>query len=191
MDRFWNHAFFCGLAAVIMGRDLRVDTDSAFMAGLIHDIGKLVMLQTFADDYTLEHWMTAYSDQTVLQTELQTYSFTHDAVGGQLLEKWQFPANLVTAVAYHHRPDQAAAEPGYACLVQLADLFSYHCCREDSPELLDIVATARAALPDLAGQWQKIGWPLADERIAGWYHSLLAQRTEGIFLKDAFSGLPM
>ena len=190
MDRFWSHSFLCGLAAVIIARDLQIDADTAFMAGLIHDAGKLVMLQTFVDDYTLEPWMTTYSSQEVLQEELRAYSFTHDAVGGQLLEKWLFPENLVTAVAYHHRPGQAVVEQGFAYIVQLADILSFYCCSQEPPEEIDIVTTTFDALPDIRDGWRNVGWTLQDEAITGWFHLLAANRHEGHDLKEAFTGLP-
>ena len=190
MDRFWSHSFLCGLAAVIIARDLQIDADTAFMAGLIHDAGKLVMLQTFVDDYTLEPWMTTYSSREVLQEELQAYSFTHDAVGGQLLEKWLFPENLVTAVAYHHRPGQAVVEQGFAYIVQLADILSFYCCSQEPPEEIDIVTTTFDALPDIRDGWRNVGWTLQDEAITGWFHLLAANRHEGHDLMEAFTGLP-
>ena len=112
-------------------------------------------------------------------------------MGGQLLEKWLFPENLVTAVAYHHRPEQAVVEQGFAYIVQLADLLSFHCCSQASPEQLDIVTTTHVALPDLRDGWRKVGWTLQDEEITGWYRRLVDNRAEGNFLKEAFSGLPV
>ncbi len=188
MDRFWTHAFLCGLAAVIIARDLKIDDDSAFMGGLLHDIGKLIMLQTFADDYTLGHWR--YSSEEVLQEELRTYSFTHDAVGGQLLEKWLFPQNLITAVAFHHRPDRAIVEQGFAHIVQLADIMSFECCGESSLEGVDIVKTTFDAVPDIREQWRDHGWTLEDEAIAGWFRRLAENRDEGNYLKESYGGLP-
>ena len=188
MDRFWTHAFFCGLAAVIIARDLRIDADIAFMGGLLHDIGKLIMLQTFAEDYTLGRWR--HSSEEVLQEELRAYSFTHDAVGGQLLEKWLFPKNLITAVAFHHRPDEAVAEQDLAYIVQVADYMSFFCCSENLLEEKDIVTATFEALPGLRERWRNYGWNLEDEGLAGWFRRLAENREEGVYLKGSFGGLP-
>ncbi len=56
------------------------------MGGLIHNLGKLIMLETLVDDYALE-WMTGFSSVERLSEEQHMFSFTHDKVGGQLLSK--------------------------------------------------------------------------------------------------------
>lgn len=188
MEQFWDHAFLCGLGAAIIAGDMRRDGDIAFMAGLLHDVGKLVMLQTFPDDYTLLPWR--YSSQEVLQEELATYSFSHDAVGGRLLEKWLFPENLITAVAFHHRPEQSAVEGGLAYIVQLADFLSFHCCGDQSPEEIEIVRSSYETLPDLRDRWRDFGWQLEDAAIIGWFERLVGHREEGRSLRESFGGLP-
>ena len=95
IDRFWQHSFICGMVAKVIAQDLHISSEIAFMGGLIHDIGKLIMLETFADDYALD-WMTRFSSEQIRHDELHMFSFTHDEVGGRAAaDNGSFPENLI------------------------------------------------------------------------------------------------
>lgn len=187
VDKFWAHSFMCGLAARVIARDLKISPDTAFMGGLIHDIGKLIMLETFADDYALGDWMTLFSNEEILHDELKMFSFTHDMVGGQLLRKWLFPENLITAVAYHHRPGEAVDDKDFVHIIQLADLLSFYCCNQDLEQYGDIWTAVQTSLPDIQPQWQTLGLSLDHDTIAGWFNWLLDNHKQGDKLQEAFT----
>ncbi len=187
IDKFWEHSFVCGLAARIIARDMRIGSDIAFMGGLIHDIGKMIMLETFSDDYAVEYWMTTFSNEKITHEELEMFSFTHDLVGGQLLKKWFFPESLITAVACHHRPDEAAKEKNLAYIIQMADLLSFYCCNQELLEDDGILTAVNNSLPDWRSQWQDCGLPVKNDNIVGWFNWLLNNHEQGSSLKDAFS----
>lgn len=187
IDRFWQHSFICGMAARVIARDQHITPEIAFMGGLIHDIGKLIMLQTFAEDYSPEQWMAGLSNEQTLYEELQMFSFTHDILGGQLLEKWFFPENLITAVAYHHRPDEAVREKAFAHVIQLADFLSFYCCNRQLLDDSDILTTMQASLPDLQSHWDGYGGTLEESAVTGWFQWLVANHEQGEVLSKAFS----
>ena len=58
IDKFWTHSFVCGMAARIIAEDLQISPEAAFIGGLIHDIGKLIIMETFVDDYAAGYWLT-------------------------------------------------------------------------------------------------------------------------------------
>ncbi len=187
IEKFWEHSFACGMVARVIAQRLEIAQDMAFMGGLIHDIGKLIMLETFADDYALD-WMIKFSSEQVRDDELYMFSFTHDKVGGHLLQKWLFPANLIAAVEAHHCPDQAAAEKGVAAIIQLSDLLSFYCCNKVFIEKDDVVTTIHKALPELEPQWQSCGLTWENDAVAGWYNWLVDNFEQGSVLKKAFAG---
>jgi len=187
VDKFWEHSFVCGMAAWVIARDLHITPEIAFLGGLIHDIGKLIMLETFSDDYPPERWMNTYSNEESLSEELDMFSFTHDILGSQLLKKWHFPENLITAVAYHHRPDEAAQERGFAHIIQLADLLSFYCCNRDALGDDDITTAIHTALPELEAQWHGFGLLPENDVLAGWFDWLLDNYEQCRNLKEAFS----
>ncbi len=186
IDKFWEHSFACGMMARIMAQDLHISPDIAFMGGLIHDIGKLIMLETFADDYALD-WMLAFSSQQICRDELQMFSFTHDRVGGHLLRKWLFPGNLIAAVEAHHCPDKATSETGVASVVQLADILSFYCCNQASMGKDDLMTAIHNSLPDIQSTWQSCGLSWESNAVHGWFTWLVNNYEQGCTLKEAFS----
>ena len=187
VDRFWEHSFISGMAAGVIAQDQHITPDIAFMGGLIHDIGKLIMFETFADEYPLDRWMTTLSNEETLYEELQMFSFTHDMLGGQLLRKWLFPENLITAVAYHHRPGDALQEKAFAHVIQLADILSFYCCNQEALGEDDILTVIQGLLPGIRETWRKLGLFLDDEAITGWFVWLVRNRAQGKNLREAFS----
>lgn len=84
-----------------------VEPDIAFMGGLLHDVGKIVLLNAFPD-----RWLplaTAQSHGGELPSlEMEEFGANHQGVGAYLLNRWGLPPSIVNIVAYHHRFDQNA-----------------------------------------------------------------------------------
>ena len=184
LEQFWEHSFVCGMAARHIAHDLKLRQDVAFTAGLIHDIGKLVMLRSFEDEYTPEKWMTEFSSEENLENELRFFSFTHDMVGARLLRKWHFPENLITAVAYHHCPAGTIKDLRYAHIVQLADLLAICSCNPDLLDDGDINSRIRQSLPQLDKQWTLQGLSWQESNNDNWYQWLLLNREEGNSIRE-------
>ena len=187
IDKHWTHSFVCAMCAKVIARDLRISPDTAFMGGLLHDIGKLVMLETFNDDYQVDNWMINFSSEEILDNELEMFSFTHDQIGGQLLQQWFFPDDLVTAVAHHHQPTKAGEGECLALIIQLSDILSFYCCNQEYLDDNDIVSAVQDSLPDLQARWHKVGLFLELGAIEGWYNWLADNFEQGRKLKDAFT----
>lgn len=187
VDRFWEHSFLCGLTARKIAGDLKLPPDTAFMAGLLHDIGKLIMLQTFAEDYASNFWMGQLSNRDSLLEEQQHFSFSHDTIGGQLLKKWFFPDTLITAVAFHHHPEEAVAEKTIALIVQLSDMLSFYICNQSTLEDETIVNLLSETLPDLCPQWEELGLAWNNDTFIAWYDWLQENHQQGRSLLNVFS----
>lgn len=184
LEKYWEHSFLCGMAARHIAYDLGLRQDVAFTAGLIHDIGKLVMLRSFEDEYDSHKWLTEFSSEENLENELRVFSFTHDMVGAQLLQKWNFPENLITAVAYHHYPTETNRDLRYAHIVQLANLLAICSC---NPELLDdghINSRIQKALPELKNRWINQGLSWQESNNDNWYQWLVLNREEGNSIRE-------
>lgn len=187
VDSFWQHSFLCGMAARVIARDLNLPQDTAFMAGLLHDIGKLIMLQTFAEDYAPDLWMGRISDRNRLDDEQQQFSFTHDVVGGELLRKWFFPDTLIAAVANHHHPEEAVTEKTFALIVQLADMLASYCSVRETQAVDDIVAAVHTFLPEVRLQWQEQGLAWKHDAVEAWFNWLQENREQSSSLMDIYS----
>lgn len=156
LDGFWRHSL--GVSCLAKQASLVLKTgepEEAFVAGLLHDVGKLVMLQHFPAD--VEDLTRAAGEQhlTWHTGEMMLFPISHDTIGHALFRAWNFPSSVVEAVACHHRPQGASRHAELACLVHLADFFSYHMdsgcpgslgARQHSPEAAQLVGLT----PDLA-----------------------------------------
>ena len=126
----WEHSFGAGLAARLIANKTRlVNEEEAFLGGLFHDIGKIIM--NFFDSQQFQKVMEkCYNEQiSFLEAEQQVYSYTHAEVGGLVIKKWNFPEMLMKAVLQHHNfvfgPDEERSQVNLTCVVGLANLFCH------------------------------------------------------------------
>ena len=125
MQKFWRHSFVCGLGARIIGAELKWTGHDFFVAGLIHDIGKLVMHMTFPTEFSRTVEIAGSVKQLAFEAEKNIFGVTHDEVGMMLLKRWMFPESLIAAVGYHHRPQEAKVEPRFSLVVHAADILAH------------------------------------------------------------------
>ncbi|MFH1148188.1 MAG: HDOD domain-containing protein [Pseudomonadota bacterium] len=103
MEQFWWHSVVCTLTIKHLSARLGFSNeDEAFVAGLLHDIGKLVLYTGFPDDY--EAIIKQYRNgENLFDLEESFFGVNHADVGGWLLESWNLQPFLIDAVRYHHR----------------------------------------------------------------------------------------
>ena len=114
MEQFWKHSICCGLIARRLCRFTgKGDPERAFVSGLLHDIGQLILLQAEPERATAVHAHARAKDSVLFAQEKSLLGFDHATLGGMLLRKWNFPFILVSAVLEHHHPkaSQKEAEP--------------------------------------------------------------------------------
>ncbi len=104
-EQFWLHCLACAICAERLSKRMGVPfVEEAFLAGLIHDIGKVVLDQYCHQDYerVLEKADSNYKDVSELENEI--IGFDHTTVGRWLLEAWKLPPLLSEGVWLHHQP---------------------------------------------------------------------------------------
>ncbi len=177
---FWDHSFTCALAAKIIADHLTLQSPGQyFIAGLIHDIGKLAMLMTFPDEYSIEKWLVGHSDKDKLEEEKTAFSMTHAEVGGRLLEKWFFPDSLIAGLQHHHNPQQEEKHQAHATLLQMADAMAFLCCNKEEREGMTAVEALKSLLPDIEHQWKRFKLPWDEIRFQTWFNFLDIDRQHG------------
>jgi putative nucleotidyltransferase with HDIG domain len=125
---FWRHSIAAALCARSLARHAKLDQDYAFIAGLLHDIGRLVLASGFPDEYAQVVEYCALNDTTTSEAELRVLGVDHQLTGQMLAEAWKFPPVIQRAIGQHHAP--AAADlsdvPGVVhaanAMVQALDL---------------------------------------------------------------------
>lgn len=184
LGMFWEHAFTCGLAARIVGEHINLPSGQFFVAGLLHDIGKLAMLLAFGGRYNAAKWLTGITTAEKLREEKETFATTHDIVGGRLLQSWQFPENLITALQYHHTPGKTEKLQGYPLVIQLADFLSFIYIQPETFTEEKLKAALHGYLPDFEKQWLAMNLPWEEITLESWYAWLKVDRQNGSAILD-------
>lgn len=124
-DDFWSHSIATGIAARAVAKRMKLpQLDDAFMGGLLHDIGKLVLDQFFHEEFEKIISIVKEKDCLFIEAEKEAFEIDmdHSRIGGILGEKWNLPVNLVQVVSMHHRPIYAKDNLKVACIVSFADV---------------------------------------------------------------------
>lgn len=123
LPTLWVHSLGTAVAARLLGRKLRhPQLEEAFICGILHDIGKLVLTQKLSGEYALVRQSIEVGEDWCPH-EKEQFGFTHVDVGVVLLEKWNFPRALVEAVGMHHTDPSPIPDrpPTLAQLIWLAN----------------------------------------------------------------------
>ncbi len=109
MADFWHHSVCCGIAAgSLAGRCGVKDTQTMFVAGLLHDIGQLVLYNSFPELAEQVLRKAGESEYFRYRAEQEIMGVTHAQVGAELLRRWRLSPCLQEVVAFHHEPANAA-----------------------------------------------------------------------------------
>lgn len=125
-EAFWQHSLATGLGSRIIARETHshsmLDPDSAFSAGLLHDIGKLIICCYLPQEYLAlkEAWEQS-DDVTDLELEQRVLGYTHPEVGGCLASEWKLPRTLSEAISGHHVDRGPISDTHTADVVQVAN----------------------------------------------------------------------
>ena len=127
MDNFWHHSLYCGLVARILAHRVRKsDPEAVFTAGLLHDIGELVIFNRLPAQAkeALLLVLDSGDELPVYEAERQTMGFDHAQVGGELARQWHLPPLLVDCIAFHHDIKQAQNCPRETAIVHIANILA-------------------------------------------------------------------
>lgn len=118
----WRHSQAAAITSRHIARKNKVkNAEQIYVAGLLHDIGKVIMGHYIEDAYAEVIDMVIDTNVTFLQAEEEVLGFNHAQVGARIAEKWNLPPNLVEAIAYHHSPEEATINPQMTCITHISD----------------------------------------------------------------------
>ena len=122
MHSFLRHSFSCGLISRMLAANRNIpQTEQMFVAGLLHDIGRVIIYQYFPEQ-AKALLSRCISSEKIMHQEENTYlGCKHTDISRYLLQAWNFPPILEDNIFYHHDP-VAANEPVQAAIVHLADI---------------------------------------------------------------------
>lgn len=110
ITRLWNHSLRVGVWArnlSLLAKQPRETVDDAFLAGILHDAGKLILMANFPKKYQKVLEMAAEPELAGCEEEQRVFEVSHAQVGAYLFSLWGFSYPLVEAVAFHHEPGSA------------------------------------------------------------------------------------
>ena len=123
MQRFWHHSLAVGVTARVIAAQRREDNvERFFVAGLLHDLGRLLMFMRAGAEQGEAVAKSEATGTPLYKTEREVLGFSHTQVGSALLDQWNFPGAFREAVAYHHQPRRATRYPVETAAVHVADI---------------------------------------------------------------------
>jgi putative nucleotidyltransferase with HDIG domain len=154
----WEHS----TTVAITGKHLAerghfASPSDCFVAGLLHDIGKLIMAEHFTDIFKQALELTRERNISFIEAEREISSINHTLVGGYLARKWQLPNCLVDAISYHHAVNRRGIDLWLQMSVYAANMIVDYNFSENVYEKL------LSKCPELSDVIHRIG-PLAELR---------------------------
>ncbi len=128
IDRFWTHSLCVGVTAKTLAAQFNIPTkerEEFFLAGLLHDLGKIPMSKCFPAEYS--QCLALCNDKNIPLREAEkiVFGFDHQLCGLTVAQKWNLSPNIVSVLKNHHTPEKAADEHKTLTLcVALANLYA-------------------------------------------------------------------
>jgi putative nucleotidyltransferase with HDIG domain len=123
MKGFYEHSLACAIASRVIAQKKGLkEPEEVSVAGLLHDIGKVILTIEFPAEYQAAMNEAQEKGISIFDAEKNQFNATHANVGSWLAEKWRFPRNLIEIIECHHRPALAKNAPRETAIVHMADL---------------------------------------------------------------------
>ncbi|PCJ51374.1 MAG: hypothetical protein COA73_17565 [Candidatus Hydrogenedentota bacterium] len=118
--RYWEEAMNCASAAKIIAKACGKGEDKGiFTAGLLHDIGRIALLETDSEEYSKINFNLI--DDDLIQAEQEFMGVTHTEAGFELATNWNLPSEISEAIRYHHNPEFSEQNKVTVAIVALSE----------------------------------------------------------------------
>jgi putative nucleotidyltransferase with HDIG domain len=123
MNGLYEHSLACAIASRVIAqkKGLR-EPEEISIAGLLHDIGKVILMLEFQKEYEAAMDEAHTKSFSIFEVEKAQFGVTHANVGSWLAEKWHFPRSLIEVIEFHHRPALSKSVPLETSIVHMADI---------------------------------------------------------------------
>jgi len=165
-DALWSHLMKCGDLARAILRHERADfaeCEDAFTAGMLHDMGKLMLADSLPDEFSRALELAAGEEISQCEAEQQVFGATHAGLAAYLLGLWGLPAAIVEAVAFHHTPEQSELKK---CSALTAVHVANALCDSTGHAALNLEYLAEIGVADRLDDWREVAAELQMEPVA-------------------------
>jgi putative nucleotidyltransferase with HDIG domain len=176
MNLFWGHCLGTAICAEATAKHFGLrETDDAFIAGLLHDVGKLVTAICFKEEAMKIYTLINEKNMWIRDAEAEVMEIDHAKIGFWLMKKWNLPENILSVVRFHHKPTLSRQSAPLVHVVHVADAL----CRS-----LGVGSGGDNLVPEISTEiWRKLA--LSDKVI----DKLLDDTLEGLSRAEAFFDL--
>ncbi len=151
---FWKHSIGCAVISKLIAEKVKYNSeDDCFTAGLLHDLGKVILDQYLHDEMTKVVERTRSGEISFVDAEQELMGITHAEIGGQIMESWNIPLPVMVAVRHHHQPllERRGSAFSQDLIVDIVRLSDVICKRER------IGYTGDYIIPDLDEElWERL-----------------------------------
>jgi len=144
VEELWRHSVAVAVSASLVAEEAGQSKEVAFTAGLLHDIGKLVLASAERERYAAVIQKAKAEGVLLSALERSTLIIDHAELGGELMQRWNLPPEIVTAVRRHHELEAASPYEQLTAAVQVGDMIAHQLFGEDLANT-DLVTASSAA----------------------------------------------
>ncbi|MBU4258793.1 MAG: HDOD domain-containing protein [Proteobacteria bacterium] len=117
-----NHSLCCAKVARLISQEKKINNpDVIFTAGLLHDIGKVILDQYFFEKFNLIMDKIINEDMQFIDAENEILGYNHAQVGEIVAMEWNLPGILVESISLHHQPEKTKGNPEVVSIIHIAD----------------------------------------------------------------------
>ncbi len=123
VDDFWQHSLYCGVLGQTLAKETSLDADAVFIAGLLHDIGQLILFNRYPQEMheIILSTIEGETPMTMVEAEFKRLQTDHTRVGAELARSWRLPAHIEAVIAWHHAPEKAREHQQEVALIYIAN----------------------------------------------------------------------
>lgn len=166
--QLWRHSVASAMAAERLAKRLHLDGGSAFVAGLLHDIGKVVLDLLYPEEFQRAYQTARMEQKFIRDVEIELFDMDHAIAGELLAEHWNLPQAIVESIRFHHEPKDALVDGRMAVVTAWANYITYQsglgetsngreCAMPEASPVLDVPEAAwKIVVTDLESSHARI-----------------------------------